>query len=401
MNCLGCNSPQLISFLGLGKTPLANSYLDSIDSKEEVYPLSVCFCPECYLVQLEDIVSPEKLYTNYSYFSSYSDEFLDHAKQQAKELLYLGADSSTKVLEIASNDGYLLKYLPYIKVLGIEPAGNIAKEAIANGIPTLNMFFNLQNTKQILESFGQADFIIGNNVLAHVPDINDFIEGVGACLKPDGIVMFEFPYLFTMLNKMEFDTIYHEHVFYYSVLALKKLFKTHSMEIFDIKFSSIHGGSIRIYIQFAGAGTIRSIVSYYELQEKLAGLDSIEYYDDFSTRVSKFSYQLNVMLRTLKDKGAKISAYGAPAKGNTLLNYCGINNELIDFTVDLSPHKQGKFLPGSRIPILAPSELLEKHPSHTLILPWNFKEEIMKQQQEYREQGGKFIIPIPSPKIVK
>lgn len=401
MNCLGCNS-ETIKFLDLGKTPLANNYLPDNKMNAGIHPLNVCFCPKCYLIQLGDKIDPVELYSDYAYFSSYSGEFLQHAKELAEEIIYLGADSSTSVLEIASNDGYLLQYLqPYTQVLGVEPATNIAKEANEKNIPTKNVFFNSDVAELLVQQVKKFDFIIGNNVLAHVPDINDFIKGVHICLSADGTAMFEFPYAPVMLNRIEFDTIYHEHVFYYTVIALNKLFGRHNLEIYDIRFFPIHGGSIRIYVQHKSCGFVRSMVSLYEMQERLNGLDSIDSYNIFSEDVKDLKIKLNAMLWDLKGRGAKIAAYGAAAKGNTLLNYCGITTELIDFTVDRSPHKQNKFLPGSLIPIFSPEKLLEKKPDYTLMLTWNFKEEIMQQQKEYLAQGGKFIIPVPSPRIVK
>lgn len=403
-SCTSCGSVLPKPFLDLGETPLANCYLNNLDELAIVFPLDVCFCPKCYLVQLGHRVNPTVLYSNYAYFSSYSDFFLKHAEEFADELVHIkGADSSTHILEIASNDGYLLQYLQAkgVKVLGIEPATNIAKVAIEKGIPTKNIFFGFESVNEIITDFGKSDYILGNNVLAHVPDINSFVIAVKACLKPDGTAIFEFPYALNMLHKVEFDTIYHEHVYYYTVLALKNLFARQEMEIYDIKFSEVHGGSIRIYVCNRNVCAIRSIVSYYELQERLAGLDSMDSYDMFAMQTVVLKDKLVHMLADLKSRGASIAAYGAAAKGNTLLNYCGITTSTIDFVVDLSPYKQGKYLPGSNIPIFASQVLLEKQPSHTLLLTWNFKEEIMLQQTEYRNKGGKFIIPIPTPKIVK
>jgi hypothetical protein len=403
-SCRGCGSPLKAPFLKLGDTPLANSYLNLVDEIEEVYPLSVCFCSSCYLVQLSHTISPKTLFSDYAYFSSFSTTFLEHAKEQAEYLVNtLGADSNSKVLELASNDGYFLKYLkPYhIKTLGIEPATNIANVAHTEGIPTINAFFGTELVPQILSEFGKADFIIGNNVLAHVPNVNDFLKAVSLCLTNQGIAAFEFPYLLMMLNKTEFDTIYHEHVFYYSVIALKNLFHRAGLEIFDIKFSSIHGGSIQVFVQHKGGGTVRSIVSFYELQERSAMLDYESTYERFADQIQKVKDQLLYLVNDIViTQGLPLAAYGAPAKGNTLLNYCKISSKEISFTVDISPYKQGKFLPGSRIPIKEPSELLQRKPNYTLILPWNFADEIRSQQKVYEQEGGQFIVPVPIPRIL-
>ena len=406
MNCLSCKSESMKVFLDLGDTPLANDYLteDYIKtiSLEETFPLRVAFCTKCYMVQLTDTVNPKKIYEDYAYFSSYSTTFLEHARKMVEDLS-IEHSLIDGFLEIASNDGYLLQYVKEhnCEILGVEPAANIAKVANANNIPTLNEFFNTSTVPLILERFGKKPrFIIGNNVLAHVPDINDFVEAISKCLVVPGLAVFEFPYLPILLNNMEFDTIYHEHVFYYSIIALKNLFERHGMEIFDVKFFSIHGGSVRIYVQHEGVRPIKSIVSYYEMNERLQGLDTEGVYMDFGLKVEHLKADLKYLLRDLKQRGFSLAAYGAPAKGNTLLNTLEIGRQILDFTVDTSPHKQGKFLPGSQIPIYPREHLLEMQPDYTLLLPWNFADEIMAQQQEYLNAGGQFIIPVPTPRIV-
>jgi len=400
-DCRSCGAALSSPFLDLGTTPLANSYVKNFGDSENYYQLAVVYCHKCHLVQLTHTVQPENLYSEYAYCSSYSSSFLEHTKEfveTIKERLKINT-----VLEIASNDGYLLQYFkPYthIKTLGIEPAKNIAKIANDKGIATLDKFFNTDLVSTIVAAFGLSDLIIGNNVLAHVPDINDFVSAVDRCLSPQGWATFEFPYLPMMVNKLEFDTIYHEHVFYYSVLALNNLFKRHNMQIIDIKFSEIHGGSIRIFACHKGRWQASSIVSFYEMTERLQGVDTIEYYEDFTNHIYDIKVKLRNLLESLKWRDKSIAAYGAPAKGNTLLNYCNIGRGTIDFTVDISPHKQGLLLPGTQIPIYPREYLLEHNPDYTLLLPWNFSEEICEQQKDYLAGGGHFIVPVPEPRII-
>jgi hypothetical protein len=404
MNCLDCDN-KLEVFLDLGSTPLAN-YLVTKEQvgTEDRYPLRVAFCSKCYLVQITDTVAPSKLYDNYVYFSSTSSSFVRHAKEYVADLdLAIGIKKEDRFLEIASNDGYLLKHvLPYTEyVLGVEPAVNIAAEAMIAGIPTVNSYFNLDLVPYILKSLGECNFIVGNNVLAHVPNINDFIHAVAKCLAFDGTAVFEFPYLPMMINNLEFDTIYHEHVFYYSLLSLTRLFKKSNLHITRIKFSEVHGGSIRIFVNYQGVGIEDSSVSQFLFFEKYNKYDQLSTYANFASKITNLSEKLRHFIINLKDQNKRIAAYGAPAKATTLLNSYLINHNLIDFTVDISPHKQGLYIPGTGIKIEDRSALMKYKPDYTLLLPWNIADEIIEQQQEYLNMGGKFIVPIPDLRIVE
>ncbi len=400
--CLGCCRELPGLFLDFGKMPLANAFIQQEQAHlpEMIFPLAVAHCPACYLIQLTDLVPPEKMFSEYLYFSSYSDSFLAHAREMATSLteqFHLGAKS--RVLEIGSNDGYLLQYFQKhgIPVLGVEPAKNIATEAERRGIPTLNRFFASDLVDEILKRFSQADLIIGNNVLAHVPRINDFLKAVKVCLKPIGAAIFEFPYVKELLDRTEFDTIYHEHVFYFSLSAIKNLTERAGLELFDVTHQPVHGGSLRVFLQHKGGRPITSAVERMFAEEKAAGLTNPERYALFSREVVALKQALLDLLHGLKASGNRLAAYGAPAKGNTLLNYCGIGIDLLEFTVDRSPYKQGLLMPGSRIPIKHPDELLKEMPDYTLILPWNLADEIIDQQKEYLQKGGRFIVPIPHP----
>ncbi|TAJ34653.1 MAG: methyltransferase domain-containing protein [Nitrospirae bacterium] len=365
--------------------------------------MAVACCQVCHLAQLTDLVPPERMFTEYLYFSSYSDSFLAHAREMMESLtarFALGPDS--RVLEVASNDGYLLQYFEQrnIRVLGVEPAKNIAAEAERRGIPTLNCFFGLEAVTHITGGFGQADLIVGNNVLAHVPAINEFLRAVKLCLKPAGAAVFEFPYLKDLFDGVEFDTIYHEHVFYYSLAAIEKLAERAGLQLFDVMHRPVHGGSLRVFLQHRGTYPVTGCVAEYLAAEQASGLTGPERYASFSREVVNLKEELRSLLCGLKAAGKRLAAYGAPAKGNTLLNYCGIGTELVEFTVDRSPHKQGLLTPGARLPIHAPEALLKEMPDYTLVLPWNLAEEIVAQQQEYRRRGGRFIVAIPKPGII-
>ena len=403
--CLGCGAMLRTPFLDLGYTPLANSYLkpDHDRQSEEKFPLAVAYCDGCHLVQLTDLVAPEKLFSEYLYFSSYSESFLAHAKSMAAELterFLLGP--SRQVLEIASNDGYLLQYFQRagLEVLGVEPARNIARVAQERGIPTLNAFFDAATAAEIRRRFGRADVIVGNNVLAHVPTINAFLAAVADALAPAGAAVFEFPYLGELLANSEFDTIYHEHVYYFSLYGIVHLAMRAGLELFDVAPQTVHGGSLRIFLQHPGTRPVMPAIAAMLASEAEAGFASAARYASFGAQVSLLRTQLLDLLRELRGAGKRVAAYGAPAKGNTLLNYCGIDASTIEFTVDRSPHKQGLMLPGSRVPIRPPAALIEAMPDYTLILPWNFTEEIVAQQRVYLERGGRFIVPIPAPRIL-
>ena len=400
LRCLGCTAALPEPFLDLGETPLANAYVRPADAHlpERRYPLAVAFCPSCYLVQLTHTVPPEQLFSKYLYFSSYSDTFLAHARAMAEDLstrFALGVNS--RAVEIASNDGYLLQYFRAlgVQVLGVEPAQNVARVAIERGLPTLTTFFGREAADQVLQTFGPADVLIGNNVLAHVPAVGDFLSSVRACLADDGVAVFEFPYVGTLLDNVEFDTIYHEHVFYFSLTAIERLAMHAGLTLFDVSRQAVHGGSLRVFLQAGNRHQRTPAVQELLDEERQAGLCRADRYRRFSEQVSILKATLIEQLQALKRGGAALAAYGAPAKGNTLLNACGIGTQLLDFTVDRSPHKQGLLLPGSRLPILHPEELIRRRPDVTLILPWNIADEIVAQQGRYLDLGGRFLVPVP------
>jgi SAM-dependent methyltransferase len=403
--CLGCESKLPGAFLDLGEMPLANSYLESEnqDREETAYRLAVAYCPKCHLVQLTHRVAPEDLFSNYLYFSSFSNAFLKHAEGIVESLTsQFALDDSSLVMEIGSNDGYLLQFFKQrgIPVLGIEPAKNIAKVANEIDIPTMDVFFGPGSVAQIIKARGEADIIIGNNVLAHIPLINDFLLSVNKCLKPTGIAVFEFPYLKDLVEHTEFDTIYHEHVFYYSLSAIEILAERAGLELYDVSKQDIHGGSLRVFLQRERQHKVSSNVKGILLEEQQYGITDNDLYNNFGEKVEKLKTKLVGLLQELKQAGKTIAAYGAAAKGNTLLNYVGVDNKVIDFVVDRSPHKQGFLLPGTRIPILPTDELLKRMPDYTIVLAWNFAEEILAQQDEYRKRGGKFILPIPEIQVM-
>jgi SAM-dependent methyltransferase len=353
-------------------------------------------------MQLRELVPPVKLFSEYLYFSSFSDAMLRHAREAVEQHAAdysLGAESL--VMEIASNDGYLLQYFNQrgVPSLGIEPAANIAKVSQEKGIDTRVEFFSKALAEQLVAEGKQADLILGNNVFAHVPDVNDFVAGIATLLKPDGITALEFPWGHEMVHNLEFDTIYHEHVFYFNAVALVPLFRRHGLEIFRIEKLPIHGGSLRIHACHAGKRAVESSVHGIVEEETSAGATSVGYYENFSRSVDALKKLLLELLANLIGKGHSIAAYGASAKGSTLLNYCGIGRETLSFIVDRSTYKQGKFSPGMHLAILPPEALLEKRPDYTLLLTWNFADEILAQQKEYRDAGGRFIIPVPQPRI--
>ncbi len=404
-SCRSCGHAPFSTFLDLGNQPLANNLLRPGDdaSAEPRFPLKVAVCPECSLVQITDTVPPVELFEQYLYFSSFSDQMLRHSKQAVEGYISsYGMDGSSFAVEIASNDGYLLKNFVAAGVpcLGVEPAKNIAEVAEKAGVPTLCEFFGKQTAADVAASHGQADLILGNNVFAHAPDINDFIGGLATLLKPDGRIALEFPYLGEFIDHIEFDTVYHEHVFYFSVLALRPAFARHGLDIFDVERLPIHGGSLRLYACHQGKYPHTERLVELEAAEKAAGMATLEYYEAFARRVTGLKASLLELVKDLKDQGRSIAAYGASAKGSTLLNYFGIGSETLDFVVDRSTYKQGRLTPGTHLPILPPEELISRAPEYTLLLTWNFAEEILKQQQAYRDAGGKFIIPLPEPKVV-
>ncbi len=402
--CRSCSKPGLEPFLNLGQTPLADRILTpaQLEEHEPTYPLVVAFCPSCGLMQITETVAPDELFCDdYPYFSSFSDYLLEHSRENVLDLIErrkLGKDSF--VVELASNDGYLLKnYVEHgIPVLGIDPADGPAAAAEKIGVPTRNEFFTKQLAQELVAQGIRANVIHGNNVLAHVADTNGFVSGMADLLKDDGVIVIEAPYAKDLIDHCEFDTIYHEHLCYFSVTALNNLFRQHGLYLNEIKQLPIHGGSLRLYVEkHENVGDSVKNLLAVEQAEKV---DKIDFYRDFSARVEHVKAALLKLLTELKAQGNSIAAYGAAAKGSTLINYMGIGTDLIDFVVDRNVHKQGRYMPGKHIPILAPEQLMERRPDYVLILPWNVTEEILKQQQEYRDQGGKFIVPIPEPRIL-
>lgn len=407
-NCRFCNTPLRHTFVDLGMSPLANSYLDShsLHLMEPFYPLHVFVCHTCFLVQLPEYKSAENIFKDYAYFSSYSESWLKHAKEYTGLMINRFAlNSSSQIIEIGSNDGYLLKYFKEqnIPVLGIEPAENVAKVAEASGIPTVKKFFGVKTAEDLVAEGKQADLIVGNNVLAHVPKLNDFVKGLKILLKPQGIITMEFPHLMNLMNKNQFDTIYHEHFSYFSFITVEKVFSKHNLILFDVEELPTHGGSLRIYARHTGdeSKAVTDKAKSLKSQEQHAGLDRLETYISFAKKVNDTKWTLLNFLINAKREGKTIVAYGAPAKGNTLLNYCGVRTDFIDYTVDISPYKQGMFLPGTHIPIYHPDKIKETKPDYLLILPWNLKDEIIEQQAYIRKWGGKFLIPIPKVEVIE
>lgn len=401
MNCRFCGEELSITFVDLGMSPLSNSFLNKSEliNKENYYPLHAFVCEECFLVQLGEFESPESIFSDYVYFSSYSTSWLDHAKSYTEKIIEILPDNPF-VLEIASNDGYLLQYFKErnIKVLGIEPARNVADIAIKKGIDTISEFFgvNLAN-KLVNEGKKKADLLIGNNVLAHVPNINDFVEGMKILLAEDGIITMEFPHIMKLIENNQFDTIYHEHFSYLSFFTVNKIFNKLGMKIFDVEELATHGGSLRIYATHAENNCKEVSVNVEQLliKEIKFGINSIETYKNFREKVKFSKRDLLSKMIDIKNMNQNIVAYGAAAKGNTLLNYCGIRQDFIDYAVDLNPIKQNMYLPGSHIPVFSPDIIKETKPEYILILPWNIKDEIMEQLSYTREWGCKFLIPIP------
>ncbi|MDR4498049.1 MAG: class I SAM-dependent methyltransferase [Candidatus Scalindua sp.] len=405
--CRFCGNLLKYTFVDLGVSPLSNSYLkaEQLHSMEPFYPLHVYVCEMCYLVQLPELQSPENIFEEYAYFSSYSESWLNHAKVYSELMIErFVLDSKSQVIEIASNDGYLLQYFKQkgIPVLGIEPAKNVAKAAQKAEIPTIVKFFGVQTAKELVNDGIHADLLLGNNVLAHVPDLNDFVAGLKYLLKPQGIITMEFPHLPHIIDENQFDTIYHEHFSYFSFITVGKVFSKHGLTIFDVDELSTHGGSLRIYAKHNDdtSKPVQKKVSELINRENTAGFANIEHYLTFTEKVKETKRNILTFLVRTKGIGKTIVGYGAPAKGNTLLNFCGIRTDFIDYTVDRSPHKQGLFLPGTRIPIYNPDKIKETKPDYLLILPWNIKDEILKQMAHIREWGGKFVVLIPEVKVL-
>ncbi|WP_084444788.1 class I SAM-dependent methyltransferase [Hymenobacter roseosalivarius] len=404
--CRFCGTPLTHTFVNLGTSPLCQNHVrpSEFNMAEPFYPLHARVCKECFLVQLDEFVSPKEVFNDYAYFSSYSVSWLRHAQRytdMAAERFNL--NSSSLVVEIASNDGYLLQYFVEkgILVLGVEPAANVAEHAQAKGINTMVRFFGRDTAQHIATTVGQADLLLGNNVLAHVPDINDFVGGMQVLLKPEGVITMEFPHLLRLIEGNQFDTIYHEHFSYLSFNTVERIFAHHGLTLFDVEEVPTHGGSLRIFARHTAheAQLVTERVAELREREVEAGILDLALYAAFEEKTKETKRKLLDFLIEAARAGKKVAGYGAPGKGNTLLNYCGIRTDFMEYTVDLSPHKQGNFLPGTRIPILHPNHIKETKPDYVLILPWNLREEIMEQMAEVRSWGGKFVVPIPEVKV--
>lgn len=402
MSCRFCDKQLTHQFVFLGSSPLSNSFLakEQLQKMEPFYPLKVHVCDNCFLVQLEEFESPENIFSEYTYFSSYADTWLKHSKDYVDKMInFFGIDTGSYVVEIASNDGYLLQYFveKEIPVLGIEPARNVAEVAKQKGIPTEIVFFGTETAKRLASEGKYADLLLGNNVLAHVPALNDFVAGLKILLKPQGVITMEFHYLMRLIEETQFDTIYHEHFSYFSFLTVEKVFAAHGLAIFNVEELPTHGGSLRIYAKHAEDDTKPISERVYELRQREidSGYTDINHYLTFSEKVKAIKRDILNFLIQAEEEGKVIVGYGAPAKGNTLLNYCGVKTDFLSYTVDRNPYKQGRYLPGSHIPIEAPEKIRETKPDYVFILPWNLKDEIMEQMAFIREWDGKFVVPIP------
>ncbi len=405
-SCRFCGTKLQHTFVDLGMSPLCESYLsyNKLNHMEPFYPLHVYVCDSCYLVQLEEYVTREEIFTEYAYFSSYSDSWLEHCRKYTEMIIgRLNLNSQSRVIELASNDGYLLQYFVKngIPALGVEPAANVAAVAEKNSVPTVVKFFGVKTAHELLKEYGPVDLLIGNNVLAQVPDLNDFVQGMKIILKPAGVINIEFPHLMRLVDQNQFDTIYHEHFSYFSFLTAKKIFEAHGLTLFDVDELPTHGGSLRIYARHANDSSKPVNARAIELleREREAGIDRLEYYRAFSEMVKATKRKLLEFLIRAKNEGKTIVGYGAPGKGNTLLNYCGIRTDFLDYTVDRNPYKIGKYLPGTHIPIFDIQKISQTKPDYVLILPWNFKDEIVAQMSVIREWGGKFVVPIPEVRV--
>jgi len=404
--CRFCGSAVRHTFVDLGMSPLCESFLgrEQIDQMEPFYPLHAYVCEECFLVQVKEYVAPEGIFTEYAYFSSYSQSWLRHAKAYVDMITErLGLDARSHVVELGSNDGYLLQNFVTkgIPALGVEPAANVAVAARKKGVPTVVVLFGETAARELAADGKQADLIIGNNVLAQVPDLNDFVKGMKVLLKPSGVITMEFPHLLQLMEENQFDTIYHEHFSYFSLLTAVRIFAAHGLRLFDVEELGTHGGSLRIYVGHAedSAKQVTERVQKLAEREEAAGLRTVSRYTQFTEQVHETKRRLLEFLIGVKRQGKSVVGYGAPGKGNTLLNYCGIRTDFMDYTVDRNPYKHGKFLPGTHIPIYSPERINETRPDYVLILPWNLREEIMEQLAEIRSWGGQFVVPIPDVKV--
>lgn len=405
--CRLCGASLRRTFVDLGMSPLCESYVapEQLNQMEPFYPLHVLVCEKCFLVQLGEYVTAGRIYSEYAYFSSYSDSWLRHAREYADMItrrLRLGPQSL--VIELASNDGYLLQNFVQkaIPVLGIDPAANIAPHAIKKGVPTLVRFFGVETAREVLARGKPADLLIGNNVLAHVPALNDFVAGMKLLLKPGGVITMEFPHLWRLMEATQFDTIYHEHFSYFSFLTAEETFARHGLTMFDVEELATHGGSLRIYARHSedeGQPATPRVAAMRRREQEL-GFNRLETYTSFEGQVKETKRKLLEFLIAARRAGKSVAGYGAPGKGNTLLNYCGIRTDFLDYTVDRNPYKQGKFLPGTHIPIYAPEKIAQTKPDYVLILPWNLQDEIVQQLAYIREWGGRFVVPIPEAAVL-
>ena len=399
--CRFCAASLDHVFVDLGMSPLCESFVpaERLSAMEPFYPLLVYVCDECFLVQLEEFVPPEEIFTEYAYFSSYADSWVEHARRYTETICEReGLGRESLVVELASNDGYLLQHFVArgVPCLGIEPAANVARDAERRGVPTLVEFFGRATAERVAAERGRADLLLGNNVLAQVPDLNDFVAGMKILLAPGGVITMEFPHLLRLMEENQFDTIYHEHFSYFSYTTTARIFEAHGLRLFDVEEVPTHGGSLRIYACHADDAREES-PSARELRarEEAFGLLDPRCYDDFGEQVRETKRKLLEFLIDARRKGKRVAGYGAPGKGNTLLNYCGIRTDFVEYTVDRNPYKHGRFLPGTHIPIFPPEKIFETKPDYVLILPWNFKDEIVEQMAGVREWGGRFVVPIP------
>jgi hypothetical protein len=405
-SCRFCGAGLEHTFVDLGMSPLCESILcaEQLNQMEPFYPLHVYVCGQCFLVQLQEYVSPEAIFSDYAYFSSYSDSWLAHAKNYSDKMVRLfGLSRDSLVVELASNDGYLLQHFLNLSIpaLGIEPAANVAEVAISKGVPTLVKFFGREMAAELAADGKLADLLLGNNVLAQVPDLNSFVAGMKILLKPRGVITMEFPHLLRLMQENQFDTIYHEHFSYFSLWTAEKIFAEHGLVLFDVEQLSTHGGSLRIYARHAGdtSKPVTSRVQELRAREVALGVNRLGAYVTFDEQVKETKRKLLDFLIRARREGKRVAGYGAPGKGNTLLNYCGIRTDFLEYTVDRNPHKHGKFLPGTHIPIYPQERIRETRPDYVLILPWNLKEEIMEQNAYVREWNGRFVVPIPEVKL--
>jgi SAM-dependent methyltransferase len=404
--CRLCNAPLTTTFVNLGMSPLCESVLsaDQIDQMEPFFPLHVLVCGKCFLVQLREYVNRESIFTEYDYFSSYSTSWVEHARRYCEMITAkLSLGQSSQVYEIASNDGYLLQHFVRlgIPVTGVEPAANVAAAAREKNIPTIVEFFGMDLARRLVSEGKRADLIVANNVLAQVPDLNDFVQGIATFLSPGGVITLELPHLESLISQNQFDTIYHEHFSYFSFVTVDRLAKHHGLKVFDVEHLSTHGGSLRLYLCHADAPRTPALaVDALLAHERQSGFEDMSTYTEFSAKVYHTKRQLLKFLIELKDKGAKLCGYGAPGKGNTLLNYCGIGTDFLEFTVDRNPYKHGLYTPGMHIPIYPVCAIDEARPDYLLVLPWNLKREVVEQMRHVGDWGCKFIVAIPNIEVI-